>query len=199
MCFHGDVFFGNSNLRGLRGTDWFLLHSVSSAQGAGCLFFPHPVSGQLSNQLDDFSSSLMWLLSAQTHELPLTAMLLMFLCYLLWGLLGVGGDQAFFLHAAAKVWSGCIEACCQTAAVTWFPSLSQAVPGPCLQSAAAQALTWLSSGTDAHRCPVLPLSAMSIYTANTRSVSFPSSWEIFIILLFLSSCSSTCPEWFKIE
>lgn len=102
MCFYGDVFFGNSNLRGLRGTDWFLLHSVSSAQGAGCLFFPHPISGQLSNQLDDFSSSLMWLLSAQTHELPLTAMLLMFLCYLLWGLLGVGGDQAFFCMQLPK-------------------------------------------------------------------------------------------------
>lgn len=119
-------------------------------------------------------------------------MLPMFLCCLHWGLLGF---KRFYCIQLPK--HGVVAL--RLAAVTWFPSLSQAAPGPCLQSAATQHLPGFRPALMLTDAPCFPLGVMSICTANKPSASFVSSWEIFITLLFLSSCSSTCPEWLKIE
>lgn len=47
--------------------------------------------------------------------------------------------------------------------------------------------------------PYSPFGVVSLNKTNELSFSFPCSFKIFIMLLFLFSYSSTCPEQFKME
>lgn len=125
---------------------------------------------------------------------------------LLFALMAVLGDLALLLHTAGTVCGGCARACCQTDKVT--QSLS--VTGACSHRAVQhQGLLFSDLPYEHIFCfylalmltdsPYSPFGVTSLNKTNELSFSFLFSFKIFIMLLFLSSYSSTCPEQFKME
>lgn len=125
---------------------------------------------------------------------------------LLFALMAVLGDLALLLHTA-----GTDVAVVPGLAVRMIKllnlsvSLELARTGPCSTRAFSSVNCHMSTCfvsiyllmlTDS---PYSPFGVTSLNKTNGLSFSLPCSFKIFIMLLFLSSYSSTCPEQFKME